>query len=168
MLTNTKKIAIGRNVTIRPGARMEVIRTDETDDPALEIGDGTSIQFHFHVGAALRIRIGRNVLIAGNVYITDHDHALPDPREERRVMSGTLLAAETSIGDDCWLGEGSMILKGVRLGRGCVVGAHCVVTRSFPDYSMLVGSPARRIRHYSGSEERWVSAPPLANPASPR
>jgi acetyltransferase-like isoleucine patch superfamily enzyme len=50
------------------------------------------------------------------------------------------------IDDDCWLGEGCRVLKGVHLGRGCVVGANAVVTRSFPPYSVVGGVPARLLR----------------------
>ncbi len=49
------------------------------------------------------------------------------------------------IGEDCWIGAGSILLPGVNIGRGCVIGAGSVVTKDIPDYAVAVGSPARII-----------------------
>ena len=49
------------------------------------------------------------------------------------------------IEDDIWVGTGVIILKGVTLGRGCIVGAGAIVTKSIPPYTVVVGAPARII-----------------------
>lgn len=49
------------------------------------------------------------------------------------------------IGEDCWIGAGCILLPGVRIGRGCVIGAGSVVTKDVPDYAVAVGCPARII-----------------------
>ena len=49
------------------------------------------------------------------------------------------------ISEDCWLGANSVVLPGVSLGKGTVVGANTVVTKSFPDYAILGGVPAQII-----------------------
>ncbi|RYZ28778.1 MAG: sugar O-acetyltransferase, partial [Sphingobacteriales bacterium] len=51
-----------------------------------------------------------------------------------------------TIGDDCWIGGGSVICPGVTIGARCVIGAGSVVTKDIPDDSLAVGSPARVIR----------------------
>jgi acetyltransferase-like isoleucine patch superfamily enzyme len=61
------------------------------------------------------------------------------------------------IGPDCFLGYRAVIMPGVTLGRHCVVGANAVVTRSFPDFSMVVGSPARLIKRYDPQSREWVT-----------
>lgn len=50
------------------------------------------------------------------------------------------------IGDDTWLGTGSIILPGVSIGEGSIVGAGSVVTRDVPPYTIVAGVPARVVR----------------------
>lgn len=51
------------------------------------------------------------------------------------------------IGNDVWIGEGVFIKDGVTIADGAVVGAHSVVTKDVPAYSIVAGSPARTIRY---------------------
>jgi acetyltransferase-like isoleucine patch superfamily enzyme len=50
------------------------------------------------------------------------------------------------IGNDCWIGTRVIILPGVHLGNKCIVAAGAVVTRSFPDNSIIGGVPAKLIK----------------------
>jgi acetyltransferase-like isoleucine patch superfamily enzyme len=50
------------------------------------------------------------------------------------------------VGDDVWLGVGTVVTRGVVIGAGTVVGANSVVTRDVPAYSVAVGAPARVVR----------------------
>jgi len=51
------------------------------------------------------------------------------------------------IGNDVWIGTRAMILSGVRIGDGAVIGAGAVVTRDVPPYGIVVGNPAKLVRH---------------------
>ena len=53
-----------------------------------------------------------------------------------------------SIGDGSLIGIGSTLLNGAKIGKGCLVGAHSLITekKEFPDYSMILGSPAKVVR----------------------
>jgi virginiamycin A acetyltransferase len=53
---------------------------------------------------------------------------------------------ETLIGADCWIGNNSVILSGVKLGTGSVIGAGSVVTKDVKDYEIVAGNPARHLR----------------------
>jgi len=64
------------------------------------------------------------------------DHAFFEWRRSYRVM----------IGHDVWIGHGATLLPGVNVGTGAVVGAGAVVSRDVPDYTIVVGVPARPVR----------------------
>ncbi|MFO0012773.1 MAG: acyltransferase [Planctomycetota bacterium] len=86
-----------------------------------------------------KIRIGDYTQIASNVGIISANHDLYDNRKH--------IAEEVVIGRYCWLGMGSVILPGVKLGDFTIVGANAVVTKSFVEgHCVLVGSPARKIK----------------------
>ncbi len=140
MINGARLIRVGRRVLIGKGARIEAF-----EGASLEIGDDTSIQMYFHCGAAGSVRIGRDVLIAGRVYISDHDHRIDDPDLCPR-HSRELVVKPVVVGDGAWLGEGCVILKGVTVGPRAVVGANAVVTRDVPAGGVVGGVPARLIR----------------------
>lgn len=150
MLTNPAAILIGKKVIVRSGARLEAIGLAVDCQPKITIGDGSAIQFNFHCGAVESVTIGVDVVIGGNVYITDHDHCYDDPALSVR-RNVKLIASPVVIEDECWLGEGCVILKGVTVGRRSVVGANAVVTKSIPPYSVACGNPARVIKTFKPS-----------------
>jgi acetyltransferase-like isoleucine patch superfamily enzyme len=67
-----------------------------------------------------------------------------------------------TIGDDCWIGNRATILDGVRIGRGCVIGAAAVVTRDLPEFSVAVGVPARIVRDRRAAAAPGAGGPPVA------
>ena len=145
-LRNPHRTFLGDHVFIGHGARIEAFtqHAGGVYSPTITIGDGTTIEPHSHIGAAAEVTIGRNVLIASRIYITDHDHTYDDP--DRHVGSQPLRAAPVRIGDFAWLGENVMVLKGSTVGHHAVIGANSVVTRDVPPYAIAAGSPARVIR----------------------
>jgi acetyltransferase-like isoleucine patch superfamily enzyme len=102
------------------------------------IGGGTTINSY------LDVSIGEGALIADDVHITDFDHRID--RSDVPIKDQGIVAAPVRIGPDVWLGRGATILRGVDIGRGSVIGAHAVVTRDVPPYSVAVGVPARVVR----------------------
>ncbi len=56
-----------------------------------------------------------------------------------------MVDAPVVIEDDAWIGFNAVVLKGVRIGRGAIVGSATVVTKDVPPYSVVVGNPAREI-----------------------
>jgi acetyltransferase-like isoleucine patch superfamily enzyme len=145
ILTNPRLVRVGKRVSIWKGARIEAFDASGETGPRLEIGDDTVIHLNFHCGAAESVKIGRDVLIAGGVYITDHDHVFDNPDLPARWADG-LVTKPVVIGDGAWLGEGCVILKGVTVGRRAVIGANAVVTKDVPAGAVVGGIPARIIR----------------------
>ena len=96
--------------------------------------------------AMREITIGRKVFIGGNCKIIDNDfHPLAAskrlPQRPEDINKEPII-----IGDECFIGTNSIILKGTTLGRNCVVGAGSVVSGNWPDNSIIAGNPARLIR----------------------
>lgn len=144
ILTHPRSIYIGKQVHIRKGARLEAIGGQSKGKPKIIIGDGTSIHLYFHCGAAESVIIGNNVLIAGCVYISDHDHIFDDP--ELPPSKTGLKVAPVVVEDGVWIGEGAVILKGVTIGKRAVIGANAVVTKNVPPYTVVGGVPASVIK----------------------
>lgn len=146
-------ITIGDNVNIGRRARIETHRT-ERGQAQISIGSGTHIGNDFHAGAALRVLIGRNCQIASGTTILDHDHDFSNPFDAHIAREG-VVAAPTVIEDSVFLGERVVVLKGVRIGNGCVVGANSVVASDLPPLTMAVGSPARAVRVWNERTNCW-------------
>lgn len=144
---------IGDGVNIGRRARLETHRT-ERGQAQLTIGSGTHIGNDFHAGAALRVLIGRNCMFASGCTVLDHDHDFANPFDAHQAREG-VIASPTVIEDCVFLGERVTVLKGVRVGNGCVVAAHSVVTRDLPPLTMAAGVPARPIRIWNERSGRW-------------
>ncbi|MEO6584476.1 MAG: acyltransferase [Ferruginibacter sp.] len=84
------------------------------------------------------VKIGNRVCINDGVEILTASHNVTDPEWKEIKESIT-------IGDYVWIGTGAMILPGVSIGRGAVIGARAVVSKSVDAGTVVVGSPARPI-----------------------
>ena len=84
--------------------------------------------------------IGPNLVIECDDHIFDRvGVTIFENRDSREIGSVT-------IENDVWLGAGVTVLKGVKIGEGVVVGAHSVVSKSIPPYTIAVGTPCKPIR----------------------
>jgi len=146
-------IKLGNNVVIEYKTWLAALPIDAKSECLLEIGDGTSIGHFNHIYATKRIIIGKKVLTADKVYISDNLHGYEDinvPIIDQPIRQ----IAEVVIGDGTWIGENVCII-GAKVGKNCVIGANSVVTKDIPDYSVAVGIPARVIKKYNFSKGKW-------------
>ncbi|HZT91486.1 MAG TPA: acyltransferase [Gaiellaceae bacterium] len=144
-ITGEHRISIGDDVFLGAGCWLRA--HPHADGVALEIGSGTSVTGACVFSAQESLRIGRDVLIARNVYVADHQHAFEDVA--RPVLAqGDSKVRGVEICDGAWLGQNVVVGPGVRIGRGAVVGANSVVLSDVPDYSVAVGAPARVVRTF--------------------
>ena len=61
------------------------------------------------------------------------------------IKQGSTQEKPIVIEDDCWIGRRCIILPGVRISKGTIVGAGAIVTKQFPEYSIIGGNPAKII-----------------------
>jgi len=144
---------IGAHVTMSAGL---VPGQDLGPVPVLRIGDRCVIGRGSHLIAHHSIEIGDDVFTGPYVYITDQNHGYADPE----IPIGRQLPRNTavSIGSGSWLGAGSIILPGARIGRNVVVAAGSVVRGEVPDRCVVAGVPAKVVREYVAGNG-W--SPPL-------
>lgn len=110
----------------------------------LVIGDNVWIGQQVLIHSAGDVIIESNVGIGPGVKIITSSHTEEGP--EMPILFSKLNFSPVVIEEDCDLGINSVILPGVRLGRGTQVGAGAVVTQSCPPYSVIAGVPAKLIR----------------------
>jgi acetyltransferase-like isoleucine patch superfamily enzyme len=112
------------------------------------IGRGSGIVGHES------ITIGDDVFTGHHVYITDANHGY----EDLTVPIGRQFAGPrpVEIGPGSWLGHGSVVLPGARIGAHVVIGAGSVVTGEIPDHCVAVGTPARVVRRHDPGRG-WVA-----------
>lgn len=155
-LFGEQHISIGAGTVIGPHVSLSagVSPAQELGDREIvTIGDRSLIGRGSGIVGHERVTIGDDVFTGHHVYITDANHGYEDPD----VPIGRQFAPSepVTIGDGSWLGHGTIVLPGSRIGRHVVVGAGSVVTDDLPDRCVAVGNPARVIRrHVPG--KGWV------------
>lgn len=136
-LLGDARIRLGDRVTLRRGVVL-------AGNGSLTIGSGTTINDGCRISAFESVQIGADCLFAPQVSVLDIDHRF-DSRERPLRQQG-YRTAPVVIGDDVWLGVNVVVLRGVRIGRGAIIGANSVVTRDVPDFAIAAGIPARVLR----------------------
>jgi maltose O-acetyltransferase len=125
------------------------------------------MEYGVHVRLGDRVFVNRGSVFLDSSWITLGDLTMVGPnvqfitvghpiKPEERILEtpGAPLmpfravgfARPVTVGKQCWIGAGSIILPGVTIGDGTTIGAGSVVTRSIPSRVVAVGNPARVIR----------------------
>ncbi len=152
-LRNVHNIHVGDHVLINRGVFLLTLQRDQVEVPRMSFGDGCVIGHFNHITCIRSVELGKKVLTADRVYISDHSHGFSDTRipimEQPVVSKGSV-----SIGDGTWLGENVAVLS-CNIGKNCVIGANAVVISDVPDYSVAVGVPARVVQTFNPASQTW-------------
>lgn len=143
-IMNERYIRIGRDTMIGPDVVLSagmVPGQQCVTDPVVRIGDRCLIGRGSGIVGHLAIDIGDDVWTGHYVYITDQNHGYADP--QLPISKQSQPERPVIIGEGSWLGHGTVVLPGARIGRHVVIGANSVVTGEIPDHSVAVGAPAR-------------------------
>jgi acetyltransferase-like isoleucine patch superfamily enzyme len=150
-----ENISIHKGVIIQKMTWIAAMPLTKAENCHLSIGEGTIIGHFNHIFATGEIEIGKKVLTADKVFISDSQHEFSSINIPI-LDQGIIQLPKVTIGDGSWIGENVCII-GASVGRNCVIGANSVVTRDIPDYSIAVGSPAKVIKKYNFLTNDWIS-----------
>lgn len=106
------------------------------------LGDGVYVNFNLTLVDDTDIHIGNNVLIGPNVIIDTGTHPINPIIRKKQAQYNLPVYIEENV----WIGAGSIILPGVRIGKNSVIGAGSVVTKDIPENVVAVGNPCRVLR----------------------
>lgn len=161
ILRGKKYIDFGNNLTTGKGCRIEALRIDEDKKKRITFGNNIQINDYVHISGMNCVSIGDNCLLASHIYISDNSHGNYNsihnatspkiPPTQRDYVT-----APVTIGKNVWIGEGVIILPGIQIGEGSIIGAHAVVNKDIPSYSIAVGSPARVVKQFDFKKKCWV------------
>lgn len=147
--TISKRIVFGRNVNIEGNVRFaDRIVLDDN----VEVRNRTMEQSYIASDVSInrntvirgKVRIGEHVSIAPNCMIIGANHKFEDvtkPIKEQGVETRGIV-----IESDVWIGANCVVLNGVTIGKGSIIGAGVIVTKSIPEMSVAVGNPCRVIK----------------------
>jgi acetyltransferase-like isoleucine patch superfamily enzyme len=139
-VTNEGRMTIGDRVRlVSTVAQLELVTIA---DGHLEIGDNVFINYGSSIVASSHVRIGNDCLIGTHVMVMDCDFH----RVEDKAWDTT--GDPVVIEDRVWLGNRSMVLKGVRVGHDAVVAAGSVVTKDVEPRTVVAGVPAIVVRRF--------------------
>lgn len=151
-LDGKKNISIGKSVSIHYKSWLAAMPLTG-ENVELVIEDGTVIGHFSHIYATKSVRIGKKVLIADKVYISDNLHGYKNP--ELPIIDQPIVQKKpVIIGEGSWIGENVCII-GASVGKHCVIGANAVVTKDVPDCCVAVGNPAKVIKKYNADNKCW-------------
>lgn len=152
-------ISIGDKCRI---ARQALVRANTSDRRGISLGNNVSVQENVLINANRGhvsigdnswlgpgcvvygnggVEIGSDVMVASHCAINSVSHHF-DRIDIPMNAQGTY-CDPVIIEDDVWIGTAAVVLQGVRIGRGSIIAAGAVVTRSIPPYSIAMGVPAR-------------------------
>lgn len=159
-IRNKKNIDFGEFLTTGVGCRIECFPLERTESKILKFGKNVQINDYVHISAVSSVEIGNNVLMASKIYISDCCHGsylgdINDSNPNIPPNHRSLSAKPVIIEDDVWLGEFVSVLPGVTIGKGTIVGANSVVSKSLPSYVIAVGTPAKPIKFFDFEKQRW-------------
>lgn len=135
-------LALSDAVEISPSGSLDLSRGLRTrgrcsfnvqESGSLSFGEGVFLNSGCQFNCHSQIAVGAGCEFGSNVLVYDHDHAY----RKGALKDGGFLYGDVSIGAGCWIGSGTIILRGTRLGDGCVVGAGSVLKGEYPAGSLV-------------------------------
>lgn len=136
-----------------------------TDRAQFDIGDNSWVWHHSIIDSSNGVKIGKGCQIGAWCGIFTHGSQI-----SIRLLGEKYLQTDkydrvgykrgpVEIGEYTFIGAHSIVLPGVKIGKGCIVSAKSMVTKSFPDYSIVAGNPAEIIGDTRKLDRRYLNNP---------
>jgi acetyltransferase-like isoleucine patch superfamily enzyme len=137
-------VTFGNNVTILRNTVIECTGNIKNMGIGLVIGDDVGIAQNCFIQVRGKVTIGSHVMFGPNVSIFSENHGFTSL--DMPMISQPTIRGEVIIEDDVWLGTRSVILSGIRIGKGSIIAAGALVNRDIPPYSIVAGVPGKVIK----------------------
>ena len=122
------KVCFGKMVRVHSGTKIKV-----RDGAQLNIGNNVKVNYNCIIACHNQIEIGEGTEFGPSVFLYDHDHDYRSGLKENRFKCAPII-----IGENCWIGANTVILRGTTLGDNCVVGAGSVIRGSYSKGTIIV------------------------------
>ena len=141
---STDGVKIGDHVVLGRNTRIECTGGLQHIGKGVSIGSRSTFGNDCFFGAAGGIEIGEDVIAGQYIRFHSENHNYSDTSMLIREQGVTHKGIK--IGNNCWIGAGAVFLDGAELGDGCVVAANAVVSKKFPENSVIGGLPGKVIK----------------------
>ncbi|RQO65270.1 acetyltransferase [Pedobacter sp. KBW06] len=139
-----KGITLGNNVGIGAFSRLILATSFHQIGKYIEIGNNVGIGEFAYLGGAGGLHIGDDCIVGQYFSCHPENHMYQDLTTPIRLQGVSRTGIH--IGANCWIGSKVTILDGVNIGPGSIIAAGAVVTKSFPENSVIGGVPARLLK----------------------
>ena len=121
-------LILGKMVRVHSGSKIKVRK-----NATLVIESGVKMNYNCIIACHKEIKIGKGTQFGPSVYLYDHDHDYKSGLDKDMYLEDAI-----EIGQNCWIGANTVILRGTKIGDNCVVGAGCVLKGIFPNNSVVL------------------------------
>jgi acetyltransferase-like isoleucine patch superfamily enzyme len=144
LVSTSASVQLSNLITFGKGTVVKPFAVIQTNKGKINIGNDCSINNFVQIanGDGL-IHIGNHVRIGPNVTILGTSRNIR--AKDTLIVDQGFSHDGITIEDDVLIGAGSILLKGRQISTGVVIGAGTVITENVPEYSIVVGNPARII-----------------------
>lgn len=146
-------VEINNNVVLGENVKL-LCYLSQAFSPQISIGDNFRATRNFTIQCANSVKIGKNVLVASDVFIIDYNHGT-NPMTESYLDNPLDISTGIQIKDGVWIGNNAIILGGVTVGEKAIIAAGSVVTKNVPDYAIVAGNPAKVIKLFNFEIQQW-------------
>jgi acetyltransferase-like isoleucine patch superfamily enzyme len=159
LIEGASRISIGHKTNINKHSWINAIEgyAGVKYSPEIVIGNDVHIGKYVCITCISSVVIEDGCVLSEYVYIADSSHGF-HPQEGLIMNQQLINKGKVLIKENTFIGYRACVMPGVTLGKNCIVGANSVVTKSFPDYCMIAGVPAKLIKTFSFEENTWISS----------